>query len=555
MTQNLFEIAFILVLLAGCDHRRSTPDPTNDVGPVSEEAWIVGSICRVICDLSSGSKIGEFRVIRVPPESPPAYRVEIPDGERGAITATIVLTGTPWDPEAYADLSEKLSRRLNPIVMPPGDTMEALLPFTSRAFEVANARLTARLAASPGDIAAHEEAAILLAAFGLRENAGFLSNPLPAVSHATAYLAIARALRGRNLPQSSEAELARLLIGLLANNQSETAKRIARLGDRPDNPPALAAWLRAAALRNSNDWRRPPVGSGGTRLEKLEKTRAFAIAAGPDLALGYLQSIAPDDSPEWSRILLFSDYPAESGHLFTKGATSRELAEFAAHIGRPPPTITPELVILLAALDRTGETRAVIDESLWAAAAQRRLLRVVDQTWAFFAMKWKVPDVAAQFWTEAESQFGNLRLFPVIRLMKAESAADIQSGASRLMELFRERPWDVPDVAWARAGSPPFAKVLPGVRELQAAWFRPPIPTGTAYRFAERSRAVPSFPLSDEMALAAYYEIAPLDPDVIRALFLATSPARNADDYRQLAGSLLDYDARAKAAPESTPDK
>ena len=126
-------------------------------------------------------------------------------GQRGTITCVLSFEQPIWAPESYRPLTQalfdqlKLSRTPVPDVPNPR-FLNALLTPTAEMLATLDLQLSKELAEHFQAPAKHDEAALLLASFALRETTGLFYEGRSELCRTTAHLAFADALRGPGEP-------------------------------------------------------------------------------------------------------------------------------------------------------------------------------------------------------------------------------------------------------------------------------------------------------------------------------------------------------------------
>jgi hypothetical protein len=162
----------------------------------------------------------------------------------GAPLVDIDLTSEQWAPAAFADVARAAFSGPAGGVREGETIHEPLVEFTPLALVSANTVVSQALRIDIEDARAHESAALLLGAFALRE-----SGARWAIDRMTAHLAIARALRGDEVPgvDGELAEITRLVL------TGADAQALTRMDIRTVSSGAEAAWLRALRAHATQD--------------------------------------------------------------------------------------------------------------------------------------------------------------------------------------------------------------------------------------------------------------------------------------------------------------
>jgi hypothetical protein len=552
-------MAVLTAVFPGCSkapEENTAKQETLDPAAKTEERWLVTSVATDLARLAAfagGQPMPQspLKVTRVVSDAgkAPIYEVTLPAaGTAPGRTVQVAVTTHALDAAIYRPLAVGLREMFPPRTGGAASTgagAQALSAFDTDAFLAENKRVSALLTEQPANAGAQADAAVLLGAFAMRDNAGAFWDPLPACARAAAHLALAQSL---GLPaDDGRILLGQLCIELIVDTKARAEAQIATLARLAETRPEFRPWVAAARFRNTRDWR---PAAGEARVEQVERFRALGDAAGTGPAWDYLESFHPT-GPDWGRIMLEMSFTVEDGHRFAPAALSEELTDAGRWLERPVPKNAIEAESFVSALNAplvpsvetdgsNGNRIEVLDKGLRADFAQRHICHAIYETWRFLADLWGVPDDARGFWTQIEGAFSKLDLFPVITLLRNCPPATVAPYAGRLRGLFADFPERVPDMAWARAQTR-FANLFPDARKASLAWFTPPILTGTAYRFGARFNQLPNFQSPSREELAAILAAAPLQQSTVVA-YLGTL-GRSVDEatLRKVAGPLLEY--------------
>ncbi len=554
-------ILLVIAGMLGACSRSAPPEPEAVVPLRTEQGWLARSVAVDLVRLAAfgaGKPLPDpagVNVARVGNDADfTRLRVSYPSAFGGTASVEMVVRTNVLDPAVYEPLARALGSAysLSPDAADYRPrSAEALAAFTVEAFHAEDTRISRFLSEHPRSVDANDDAAVLLGAFALRENSGVFWNPLPACARATAHLAFARSLGGRQ-PPGPDARLAGLLVGLILDTKAVCQTQIDALEKLVPGRADLGPWVTAARFRNTRDWR-PAAGPDASLLVRVEKYRALCDAGSTGLGVDYLETAKPPGVVDWARIALEVSWTVEDGHRFTEGLIGGELREAAVGLGRPMPKSEPEWSSLLQALDAPatpagisdpkGSPRIeVIDDAMWAQNAQRHICHAIYETWRFLAEMWGVPEEAGAFWTQMQGAFGKLELFPAIGLLRSESLAAARPFAARLSPLFKDHPESIPDAVWYRAGDPQLDALFPDIRKTAADWFTPPILPGTAYRFASRDGGLTNFRHPSAEQIATVLRVAPLQQAAVLAgLRVKIVEGAGESAIRDAAGPLLAY--------------
>lgn len=493
----------------------------------NEETFTVATIAREIADIAgwaAGRRAAPVALRVAPPAPSAALREFQVQAKVRGVTAAAAIRPVPhlWAPAAQAAWAKAVlaALRLRPAPGGPAatDVIERLTDLRASTIEQENARVSARLTRAPLDAAAHEEAALVLAAFAFRERAAEFSDTRPAMARMTAHLALARALGAETGPVGRLAEAA---LDTLAERQAAALDAIATL-QAGDRSPAMAAWTRALAMRNHGDWRVLDQPARATLLERISFFDAASRADSPLRALLHLDERPLERIPDWGRSALSLSVSVDEGHLFADDAVDLELDDLRS-VWRVTHERDPERQTLLSDLTlRTGRAAGggqvrVLEWPDWTAMAARHVCSKVDAVYSFLRYKWGVPERADEFARGADGDFGGLPFYALVRhtrALRARSAGTASDLCDTMNRLVRASPEQVTagnwDTAFRWCGH---TARLPSY----ATWFSPAVPSGTAYDAARRLLASEiALDLSADAA-AALRDIAPYNGNVILA--------------------------------------
>ncbi len=535
----------------------------------TEQRWIVASVVKDCVNLAAFAADPEHW------SDLPAGSVELRDGPGAAVGDSYVvtvslpgngdpvvgelkITETPWSPELYVPILRAIQARLK--IAPPAkgdqngamtdaELLKALSNLLTAEMETRNQRLSAWLQVHPLDAQAHQQAALLLGTLAMRENCGWLWNPLGLCNRAAAHLAFARALQ----PEPSECGgVAELLIGLIIDTKADCQRRITALQAQATAHPELAPWAMAAALRNTRDYRLLTNPESATLLERIELLRALSESTYAAAAIKRVRNLEPATAPDWTRIILQGDYGVDSGHRYAGPSVGLEFNDLRQVFPALRKTADPDQFAAVLNLpsgdavqfdaDHHARLR-VIDPGAWAQFFQRHLFHAADETYYFLGHKWGVPEEAEKFRAQAAPMLKRLTLYPLCLSTFAKSDGD--AVYAQVADLAAHHPEWVSNYAWKTV-----VKLVPDAyapdgswAAVSRRWFSPRLPTGTVYGFDWRTNAGGVLPSVASAEWERYYRIAPLKFSVCSKYADATAPAGRAtvEQYQRAVGALLAY--------------
>ncbi len=520
----------------------------------TEQEWIIGSICRNAFELLSFIVDRKGEII-----TPDQVSVKKIEGDKAAydvtvhakkvtVNGTLHFPGSIWSSQAYVPFCEAVMNQLK-VDAPTsrtskGNPLGNLLDFSESSIEAENVRISQWLSEEPDNTLAQQQAALLLGTLAMKENSGWFWDPRDICNQATAHLAVAYSLNsGTSLVV--EGQLAECLVGLIADTKKECAKQLDRMTKITRAPKELGAWLRAARMRNSRDWRlvdKPEKGSG---LEQVEYFRALCEAVSSDQAIRWIEKSGVRPRQDWTRIVLEFSFSVDAGHVYASPSVGSELALMQATF--PNRFNKDSFIVALnetpAGVLMTGSSGAstlrVISNGMWAQFLQRHFCHALVETGDFLQNKWGVQDQADQFETATSNAFSQLCLFPYLRGIKAIRLKR-PNDPEAIAAAFAQHPeWAQPFVDEIVRGDDPF---LISFRNTVRTWFSPPILNGTAYSAFARLEYLAADLKNRSEAIHKLYEIAPLQYRVAELELISRySEHPTYTQVQQIMGPMLDY--------------
>ena len=471
----------------------------------------------------------------------PTYQVSVTmDSQRAAINAELTVQDTIWTPETYQDLARKLAQNLDLSPAPPpqnGDTqlLSELTDAKAVTLEQKNQSVSLKLENDFNNPVLHEEAAVLLGAFALREHSGAFFDVRQPLCRLAAELSMAQFLSDRK-PPGVNGRLANIMLLTLTHNETAALERLNQI-DRED--PALAAWANALYAANTYDYRKLDAVTSRTLLERIAWFEAFSQSVSKDQAWKKLSS-EKTVVPDYCRLALQGSFTVGLGHDLLPIAAQLDMRELAAVYDQyhhqkldrngmiTALNETPTSGLTLNAVGKPAVR--IIDWGLWSAFLQRQLCASVSQCYDLLQNKWGVPDEAARYAQSSEQLFGDLRLYPFANLSRTSgSSPNLKSGEDRGTQLITASPQLVPDGCWKILTLFPLPQgvsgallMSPGKSQLDphtAAWFNPPEPPGTAYNIGTRRMQIEL--QKDALAsLSQLHKLAPYDMPLSQNLYM-----------------------------------
>jgi tetratricopeptide (TPR) repeat protein len=429
----------------------------------------------------------------------PTYDVEIDlDAKHAGLKNRLSVNGPIWSPEVYDGLTSQLAKAVG---LKPGANEESkdtallskLTDGQATTIEKENERLSTALDGDFTNPTLHEQAALLLGAFTLREHSGNFFEIRSPLCRMTSHLAMARYLGGTDF-SGINGRMAMVLLLTLINNQADA---VVALKSIPTNNPALISWVRTLQAWNTGDYRPLDKIDGLSPIECLGWFQALNKSANSDIAWSRL-SDTQKKIPDFVRIANENDPSVETGHELLDLALPLEFGELGAvyRLARDKPLKKENLVAELNPMpehcfsnSQDGQTGLhIIGWGLWAGFFQRQLGHAIEQSFNMLQRKWGVPDEAHSFSTNMDQVFGGLRLYPFVRRFDAVTVDQYHQSVDEGFKVTVATPQLVPAECWnylcydLESGKSYKPNPNPHVNE----WHKHNPPPGTVYDICPR---------------------------------------------------------------------
>jgi hypothetical protein len=394
---KFFSISLALVIGATVlDARQLGGKPAAIESPYkTEHAWAVGETAADIAEIAAASR-----------RMPPAFTV--PAGVK------------PWNPQLFVTFAREQfgPEPSKPATEPAlADQYVPLANLTAVAVARASIAVSTALQQNLRSARAHESAALVLGAFGLREAADDLSDVRWVLNRMTAHLAIADALRPVDGAMSVDGQLASVAFLGLANRSATALKALDGVPDRPPDAP-LMAWKRALRMRLTHDWRVSHAPASALRIEKLEYFRArrktlSTIRGGEEMSR-LLEPAAVD----FARIVQSFSHGVEDGNTIVEPAIAGELLEWSEIYrlmhGRDLPAALPSDIMNVRAGRAMSRGEAtVVRWGAWAEFFQRHAGMYAGEIDDHYRKSLGLHSAADDIKRKVDALIGHLTLFPV----------------------------------------------------------------------------------------------------------------------------------------------
>ena len=528
----------------------------------TESHWIASEVTADLAEMAayaSDPKSKRLSAVRVTLQAEPG-------NEGGGYVATVALPDGPpleerirvqagiWSPPVYGDIASRLVARfrLKGRRGTLDSSLERLLEPTFAVLEDENERLSKRLEKDMTLVAAHEQAALLLGALGLREAAGDYSDTRAITSRMTAHLAFAAALRGDEEP-SLEGRLADAILVTLAGRQVDAVERASHL----PTTGAAGAWRRALTVRSTGDWRILEAPAKASLLERREHYRALDRNLGSVQSTAFLEEFTPEPVPDWSRLAFDQgSWDVGTGNRFASIAIPAELSE----IGKIWQRLHPGLQLQLAALNgepgRCVDPRRlpagvrVIDWGTWAAHSRRHLVHAVASVEEHYRRMLGIKEEAKTLRQQAHETFSVIDAFASLfaSWWREEAPSNRQASCHDVAQVIQQSPSRVSAALWHLVvRSCGLGTSLPRPQH----WMDPPILPGTAYDVTRRwpSLYASGSPATDPTRSTVFLQARTMAPYSAELAALESSVRRERGqkdlDLSALWGPLAEYNLTA----------
>ena len=500
------------------------------------------------------------------PFGAPVYDLEIDlDAKHCGLKAKLDVNGAIWSPEVYQDLTATLARSVGLAAGANGSEgeprlIEKLTDGLATTIEEENEQVSKALADDFTNPALHEKAALILAAFTLREHSGDFYEIRSPLCRITSHLAMARYLGGDT--PGLNGRMAGAMLQMLMNNQTEA---LAELRGLPTNQAPVLAWSRALTAEITGDYRPLEKLDGLSQVECIGWYAALNHSANSDIAWDKLSN-SQKGVVDFARIAGEQGYSVELGHVLLEYWMRMEFQELGSvyELSHGRKIKKGEVIDALNEMpDRCFSGGAnpevhVIGWGLWAGFFQRHLCNAIKQDFNFMQNKWGVPDDAHVFSTNCEAFFGGLRLYPFVRRLNYVETPEYHKAVNDGYKVTVATPQLVPAECWSYLGySLHGVNYDPHVSD----WHKHNPPPGTAYNLRPRFgySSLIGRPNANEL-YDQLRERAPYDMDILCNIYrLRYQKQPSFERAKELFGPILPYSDLASLyvafAARDEPDK
>lgn len=559
ITPKYFLLCLPLVLLWSC----AKPDSSqteNSQGefafktPFQDESeFIVQTIVTALGELAEYAGSGNLesvRGIKVTTSEKPdsergklAYEISVKSRQQNpGIHVVLVINQPIWEPALYLDLARLLIKqvkqdRTNTATVANPTLLTSLTDLSPEKIEKQNQQVSSWLKDDIFSPRLHEQAALLLGAFALREYSGDYYDVRYPLCLMTAHLAFAKSL---SAPSSltPEGQVAEAILYALMNNQKTALEKVLAL---PDDKEMLA-WKRALFARITGDYRPLAAVKDQTLLERILYLDARSRSLSIDEAWEEIQSKKWPVKSDFCRIANSSSYSVGLGHYLQETSLAMEMQEsikiMTLSLGREltPNNWIKELNRLpVTCFDPTQPPTAklrVIGSGQWAIFLQRHLCHTLQHNYDFLQRKWGVPDAAKEYSDVINQELAQLRLFPFVQRKNCTTVEELKKSSDACGRVICETPQLLSPRLWNYfwdkvSFSEPY---IPGGIPDVCQWHKHNPPPGTAYHPRPRfNHASLSRQIDTEKRFDQLLAMAPYDLNVISGWLMIKAKGQGAN--------------------------
>jgi tetratricopeptide (TPR) repeat protein len=387
----------------------------------------------------------------------PVYDMTVKIGESSPIQTKLTLSGPIWSEAVYADVTGAIAQSVrlqSPSSAPRNDAamLDRLTDGLAGTIAREDLQVSTNLQREFTNPAWHEQAAALLGAFALRENAGLFYDIRLPLCRMTAHLALARFLAGTH-PPGINGQVADCMLLTLMNNEVAALDQLKNLDT---SEKAVLTWARTLRAYASRDFRPLDAATNVPGIEQIAWFWAYSSVNNRGVAWEKVGD-AVTRLPDFSRIVAAMGYGVQTGNVMLQSwlplegqevrdiyqaMQSQELKQedFVASLNRAPERCFDRQAI--------GAPRVcVIGWGLWALQLQHHFCHAVATDFKSLQYKLGVPDDAAEFAARCEKDIGGLRFYAFVRRLDCTNKATYRKSTDEGWAFAAEYPHLTP-VAW-----------------------------------------------------------------------------------------------------------
>ncbi|MDB6068661.1 MAG: hypothetical protein JWR26_4869 [Pedosphaera sp.] len=584
MSKKLCSRVIVIVtafVLTTCAHAQPSPQAASGSGYFkttfqSESQFIVETIVTDLAEqmyYAAKHRLPEKKNFSVTatekagsPADAPVYDLQIKLDEQSArLKLVLNVNGPIWSPDVYREVATALAKAVGlsaasaTAANAKDDTalVAKLLDIKAETIEREDLALSEALEKDFTSPKLHEQAALLLGVFVIRDNSGLFTELRLPLSRMTAHLAMAGFLGGSN----GFGVNGRLAEAILLMSVGDSTMALEKLKSVDASDAAVAGMIRSLQASVTGDYR---ALSKVAKRSPMEELALFGTITGNvNAATAWLKI---DDkkrqSIEFVRIANEMSFSVQMGHQLALLSIPLEMQEIQtvyslAHGGKE--LSQASLVEVLNELPERcvtagpgGEVHVrIIGWGQWAQFLQNHLCHAVEENFGFFYRKLGLPDDARQFSAQCDMAFGGLRLYPFVRRFNCMDVETYHKAVDDGTKLTVAMPHLIPLDCWNSLSNQfnvSFAPLYAPNPNLHfSEWFLHDPPPGTTYNVYPRLAHPGLTGRPDLIALLEHlHEMSPYDPRIID--FIVEKKYNNRPTYEQamgLCGPLTPWSASA----------
>jgi len=504
------------------------------------------------------------------PVDTPVYELQIRlDPKKDDLKLEVSVNGPIWSPAVYQGVVKELAQTTGLKATERNGSentvmLSRLTDSLGGTLEQENRDLSDSLEEDFTNSVLHEQAAVLLGAFTLREHSGDFYEIRSPLCRITAHLAMAQYLAGeRQLGINGRVAEAMLLT--LMNDQAPALEKLSRI---ETNDPVVLQWVRTLQADNSGDYRPLAQSEDRSAIERIAWFQAFARSVDADMAWSKLYK-SEKVTVDFARIANEQEYSVETGHQLLAVSVPLELKELATvhKLSKRTNLTTNNLVAELNVLpercftlDDSGDLDVkVIGWGMWAMFFQRQLCHAMQHDFDFLQNKWGVPDEAKKFSANCDRTFGALHLYPFARRFNCIDKTSYHRAVDDGFRVTVAMPQYTPAECWNELCyyGPDKELYSPNPNPHINEWHKNNPPPGTAYNPLPRMDHPSLTQRPDAIArITAIHELAPYDRDISYNLLRMEYTEHNVkptyEQCREIYKQVLPFATYAMAAVADT---
>ena len=470
-----FTFAGILLsagLVTGCKPKEpsaaATPSDYFQTPFQEESQFIVEAIVSDVAEqvyFAANHRLPDSQYFSVAAKETPASSIDAPeyelqihlDPKQAALKCNLTINGPIWSPALYQSVATQLAQAVG-LSAANSDSIEdttllaRLTDGKPETIEREDQHLSAVLESNFSNPKLHEQAALLLGAFLLRDHSGYFYDIRTPLCRLTSHLAMAQFLRGTG-SATINGNMAEAIMLTLSGDEALALQHLSAIGT---NNAAGLPWGRSLRALNTGDYRPLDNMDGLSPIECVAWFSAYANYVSSTLAWPKL-SDEQKQTIDFVRAVNQAGYSVEMGHQLMAVSVPLEMQEIGNvyALSHPEKPDTEDWVKALNELPERcfthsgGEVHvSIIGWGQWAEFLQRHLCHAFQQNFYFINSMWGVPDDAKQFAAKCEDNYGGLRLYPFVRRFNCTDVAAYHKAVDDGFKVTVATPQFVPADCW-----------------------------------------------------------------------------------------------------------